>query len=38
VPVGGFYDRRADALLGCDGLSEATLYLVPVGGREPDDR
>lgn len=31
VPVGGFFDRRADALLGCDGLAEAALYLLPIG-------
>jgi SagB-type dehydrogenase family enzyme len=31
VPVGGFFDRRADELLACDGLSEATLYLLAVG-------
>jgi SagB-type dehydrogenase family enzyme len=30
-PVGGFYDRRVDALLGIDGLYEASLYLLPVG-------
>lgn len=32
-PVGGFYDRRVDALLGVDGLYEASLYLLPVGAR-----
>lgn len=31
VPLGGFYDRTVDALLGVDGLHEASLYLVPVG-------
>ena len=31
VPLGGFYDRAVDALLGVDGLHEAALYLVPVG-------
>lgn len=31
LPVGGFYDRKVDALLGVDGIFEATLYLVPVG-------
>ena len=30
-PVGGFFDRRVDALLGVDGLYEASLYLLPVG-------
>ena len=30
-PVGGFFDRRVDALLGVDGLYEAALYLLPVG-------
>jgi SagB-type dehydrogenase family enzyme len=31
VPVGGFFDRRADELVGCDGLAEAVLYLLPIG-------
>jgi SagB-type dehydrogenase family enzyme len=31
VPVGGFFDRRADDLLGVDGLAEASLYLFPLG-------
>jgi len=31
VPLGGFYDRKVDAVLGIDGIFEATLYLVPVG-------
>jgi SagB-type dehydrogenase family enzyme len=30
-PVGGFFDRDVDALLGIDGLYEASLYLLPVG-------
>jgi SagB-type dehydrogenase family enzyme len=29
-PVGGFYDRRVDELVGVDGLHEASLYLLPV--------
>jgi SagB-type dehydrogenase family enzyme len=33
VPVGGFFDRRVDALVGADGLYEASLYVVPVGAR-----
>jgi SagB-type dehydrogenase family enzyme len=32
VPLGGFYDRLVDAFLGIDGLHEAALYLLPVGG------
>lgn len=31
VPVGGFYDRPVDAVLGIDGIYEASVYLVPVG-------
>lgn len=31
VPIGGFYDRRADELLGLDGVNESTLYAVAVG-------
>jgi SagB-type dehydrogenase family enzyme len=34
-PVGGFYDRRVDAFLGIEGLYEASLYLLPVGGSDP---
>lgn len=32
VPLGGFYDRFVDAFLGIDGLHEAAIYLLPVGG------
>jgi SagB-type dehydrogenase family enzyme len=34
LPVGGFYDRRLDALVGADGLDEASVYALLVGGRE----
>ena len=30
VPLGGFYDRRVDSLLGTDGIHEAAIYLFPV--------
>ncbi len=33
LPLGGFYDRDVDRLVGADGLDEATLYLVAIGGR-----
>ena len=33
VPLGGWYDRRLDALVGADGLDEASVYAVAVGGR-----
>jgi hypothetical protein len=32
VPVGGFYDRRLDELLGVDGVNESSLYAIFVGG------
>jgi len=32
LPVGGFYDRRADELLGIDGVNESTLYVLLLGG------
>jgi SagB-type dehydrogenase family enzyme len=32
VPLGGWYDRRVDALVGADGLDEASVYVVLVGG------
>jgi SagB-type dehydrogenase family enzyme len=34
VPLGAFYDRRADELLGLDGVNESTLYAIALG-REP---
>ena len=33
LPVGGFYDRRLDALVGADGLDEASVYALLIGGR-----
>jgi SagB-type dehydrogenase family enzyme len=33
LPLGGFYDRRLDDLLGLDGVDEATLYAILIGGR-----
>jgi SagB-type dehydrogenase family enzyme len=33
VPLGGWYDRRVDELVGADGLDEASVYLVSIGGR-----
>ncbi|MBV8078812.1 MAG: SagB/ThcOx family dehydrogenase [Actinobacteria bacterium] len=32
LPVGGYYDRRVDALVGADGLDEASVYVVILGG------
>ena len=34
LPLGGFYDRRLDALVGADGLDEATVYAIAVGGEQ----
>ncbi len=33
LPVGGFYDRRVDDLVGADGLDEASIYVICIGGR-----
>ena len=33
LPIGGFYDRRLDALIGADGLDEASVYALLLGGR-----
>jgi SagB-type dehydrogenase family enzyme len=33
LPLGGFYDRRVDALVGADGLAEAAVYALLLGGR-----
>jgi SagB-type dehydrogenase family enzyme len=32
LPVGGFYDRRLDAVVGADGLDEASVYALTIGG------
>jgi SagB-type dehydrogenase family enzyme len=32
LPLGGFYDRRLEALVGADGLHEAAVYAVLLGG------
>jgi nitroreductase len=34
VPLGGFYDRRLDELIGVNGVDESSLYLVCIGVRE----
>ena len=31
VPLGGFYDRRLDGLLGLDGVNESALYMLAIG-------
>jgi nitroreductase len=33
VPLGGWYDRRVDELVGANGLDEAAVYLVAIGSR-----
>ncbi len=33
TPVGGFFDNLVDEFVGIDGLSESTLYVLPVGRR-----
>ena len=33
LPLGGFYDRNLDALVGADGLDEASVYALVLGGR-----
>ena len=32
LPLGGFYDARAEALLGVDGVDESVVYAVVLGG------
>jgi SagB-type dehydrogenase family enzyme len=32
LPIGGFFDRQLDAIVGADGLGEATIYAVALGG------
>jgi SagB-type dehydrogenase family enzyme len=36
VPLGGYYDRRADEFLGLDGVNESTLYTIAVGCSRDD--
>jgi SagB-type dehydrogenase family enzyme len=33
LPLGGFFDRRLDVLVGADGLDEASVYALLLGGR-----
>jgi SagB-type dehydrogenase family enzyme len=33
LPVGGFFDRRLDELVGADGLDEASVYAIVLGSR-----
>jgi SagB-type dehydrogenase family enzyme len=35
VPLGGFYDRRVDELIGVNGVDESALYLLCVGTPAP---
>jgi SagB-type dehydrogenase family enzyme len=32
LPLGGFYDRRVEELVGADGLDEAAVYAIVLGG------
>jgi len=32
LPLGGFFDRRLDELVGADGLDEASVYALVIGG------
>ncbi|HEX7582631.1 MAG TPA: nitroreductase family protein, partial [Gaiellaceae bacterium] len=32
LPLGGFYDARAEKLLGVDGVDESVVYAVVLGG------
>jgi SagB-type dehydrogenase family enzyme len=34
LPIGGFFDRQLDAIVGADGLEEASLYAIALGGAE----
>lgn len=35
VPLGGFYDRRVDEVIGVDGVDESALYLICAGSLAP---
>jgi SagB-type dehydrogenase family enzyme len=32
LPVGGFFDRQLDSIVGADGLEEASVYAIALGG------
>ena len=34
LPLGGYYDRLLDGLVGADGLDEASVYALLLGGGE----
>jgi SagB-type dehydrogenase family enzyme len=34
VNLGGFFDRKVDSLLGLDGLTHSTIYIVAIGGKK----
>ena len=34
LPVGGFFDRQLDAIVGADSLEEASVYAVALGGAQ----
>ncbi|HXT68721.1 MAG TPA: SagB family peptide dehydrogenase [Vicinamibacterales bacterium] len=38
VPIGGFFDRPIDDLLGLDGLAQSTVYMVGIGEDRPPIR
>lgn len=35
LPLGGFYDRALEAVVGANGVDEIALYVVSIGGRKP---
>ena len=36
VNIGGFFDRKIDAILGLDGLTHSTIYMVGIGEKEEE--
>jgi SagB-type dehydrogenase family enzyme len=37
VPIGGFYDRPVDMLLGADGVNESIVYAVCLGRPDAEE-
>jgi nitroreductase len=35
VNIGGYYDREIDDLIGLDGVTHSTIYIVAVGEKKP---
>lgn len=37
INIGGYYDRKVDDVLGIDGISHSTVYMIGIGEPLPDE-